>query len=63
MSGWSILGKQKHHRNMIILFKALATGMVVGAVFALMDLPIPAPPTIIGIAGIFGIFLGYILFI
>ena len=38
---------------------ALLTGILVGALFALVDVPIPAPPNIAGILGIFGIFLGY----
>ncbi len=36
------------------------TGLVVGVVFAAMDLPIPAPPTLSGVMGIIGIFLGYL---
>lgn len=38
---------------------ALFTGGIVGVVFALMKLPIPAPPVLSGIVGIIGIFLGY----
>jgi XapX domain-containing protein len=38
---------------------ALLTGILVGALFALVDVPIPAPPNIAGILGIFGIYLGY----
>lgn len=41
---------------------ALATGMVVGFLFALFRLPIPAPPVFSGIIGIVGIYLGYRLF-
>ncbi|WP_339148096.1 MULTISPECIES: DUF1427 family protein [unclassified Sutcliffiella] len=41
---------------------ALATGMVVGFLFALFRLPIPAPPVFSGIVGIVGIYLGYRLF-
>ncbi|TDC28490.1 DUF1427 family protein [Micromonospora sp. 15K316] len=40
---------------------ALLTGLIVGVVFALLRLPIPAPPTLAGIAGIIGIFLGFIV--
>ena len=44
---------------MIIL--SLITGMIVGIVFGLLRLPIPAPPHIEGILGIIGIFLGYVI--
>ncbi|QFT90973.1 hypothetical protein FIU87_20195 [Bacillus sp. THAF10] len=41
---------------------ALVTGLVVGFIFALFRLPIPAPPVFSGIVGIVGIYLGYKLF-
>jgi len=41
-----------------ILFATL-TGFVAGAVFALMDAPIPAPPKLAGVMGIVGIYAGY----
>lgn len=37
---------------------ATITGIFVGLVFSLLKLPIPAPPVLSGIAGIFGIYLG-----
>tara|TARA_R110000787_G_scaffold69288_8_gene154346 strand:+ start:265 stop:435 length:171 start_codon:yes stop_codon:yes gene_type:complete len=37
---------------------ATITGIIVGLVFSLLKLPIPAPPVLSGIAGIFGIYLG-----
>ena len=40
---------------------AFITGIIVGVVFALLKLPIPAPPTLAGILGIIGIFVGYII--
>ena len=40
---------------------ATITGAVMGAVFAFFKLPIPAPSAFAGIAGIIGIWLGYIL--
>lgn len=40
---------------------ALLTGLAVGVLFALLRLPVPAPPTLAGVAGIVGIFLGFIL--
>ncbi|WP_066634081.1 XapX domain-containing protein [Desulfolucanica intricata] len=38
---------------------ATATGLVVGLLFARLKLPIPAPPTLAGVMGIVGLFLGY----
>ena len=40
---------------------ALVTGLVAGFAFAKLKLPIPAPPSLAGILGIVGIFLGYLL--
>ena len=37
---------------------SLATGALVGIVFSVLKLPLPAPPVLSGIAGIFGIYLG-----
>lgn len=37
---------------------SLVTGMVVGVVFTLFKLPLPAPPVLSGILGIVGIYLG-----
>ena len=37
---------------------ALITGIIVGAIFSLLKLPLPAPPVLSGIAGIFGIYVG-----
>jgi XapX domain-containing protein len=38
---------------------ALATGIVAGAVFAALEVPIPAPPNVAGVMGIVGIYLGF----
>ncbi len=38
---------------------ALITGFIAGALFAGIGVPIPAPPTITGVLGIVGIYLGY----
>jgi len=38
---------------------ALLTGLVAGAAFAFLNIPIPAPPELAGVLGIVGIFLGY----
>lgn len=43
-----------------ILLSTLS-GAIVGLVFGFMKLPIPAPPSLTGIMGIVGIFLGYIV--
>jgi XapX domain-containing protein len=40
---------------------SLVAGLIVGFLFGKLKLPIPAPPTITGILGIVGIFLGYLL--
>ncbi|MFC4077282.1 XapX domain-containing protein [Salinithrix halophila] len=44
---------------MKIYLLSLLTGGMVGLFFALLRLPIPAPPALSGILGIFGIYLGY----
>ncbi|GAD12876.1 xapX domain-containing protein [Geobacillus kaustophilus GBlys] len=41
---------------------SLITGIVVGFLFTLLRLPIPAPPALAGIAGIVGVYLGMRLF-
>lgn len=38
---------------------ALLTGATLGGVFALLQVPIPAPPELPGVLGIVGIFVGY----
>ncbi|OAQ53613.1 XapX domain-containing protein [Natrinema mahii] len=38
---------------------ALLTGLVTGALFRFLNVPIPAPPELPGIVGIVGIYLGY----
>lgn len=38
---------------------ALLTGLLTGAAFAFLEVPIPAPPELPGILGIVGIYLGY----
>ncbi|MGY4688382.1 XapX domain-containing protein [Salibacterium sp. K-3] len=41
---------------------SLLTGLGVGFLFALVRLPIPAPPALPGVLGVAGIFLGYKVF-
>ena len=38
---------------------ALLTGLVAGALFAALNVPIPAPPELAGVMGIVGLFAGY----
>lgn len=40
---------------------AFGAGIVVGAIFTVFGFPLPAPPTIGGVMGILGVFLGSIL--
>lgn len=45
--------------NVVIVALSILTGAIVGGVFAYLGVPVPAPPTLAGVAGIVGIFLGY----
>ena len=38
---------------------ALFAGIIIGIIFNILKLPVPAPGTIQGILGIIGIFIGY----
>lgn len=40
---------------------AFIVGFLVGAIFGILTLPIPAPPTLAGVLAIVGIYLGYTL--
>lgn len=40
---------------------ALIAGLVLGGVMTALNLPLPAPTSIVGIVGIFGVWLGYSL--
>jgi XapX domain-containing protein len=42
-----------------VVVLALLTGVLTGAVFKFLQVPIPAPPELPGIMGIAGIYLGY----
>lgn len=46
------------NETLIILY-SLAAGSMVGIVFSLLKLPIPAPQNFSGIAGIIGIYFGF----
>ncbi|MDJ0800689.1 MAG: DUF1427 family protein [Calothrix sp. MO_167.B12] len=41
---------------------SLFTGFVVGMLFSAIRLPIPAPPVLSGVMGIFGIYLGSVVY-
>lgn len=43
---------------MKLVMIALLTGIITGSIFSFAKLPLPAPPTFAGIAGIIGIYLG-----
>lgn len=40
---------------------ATISGLIVGGLFSFLNLPIPAPPTLSGVMGIVGIYLGFVL--
>ncbi len=44
------------------LLLGLGAGFAVGLLFSWLRLPLPAPPTLVGIAGALGVCLGGILF-
>jgi len=46
---------------MKIAILSLISGIICGALFSLVKLPIPAPPSIAGLLGIIGIVIGYYL--
>lgn len=45
--------------NLVLSTLALCTGFLAGAAFAALGVPIPAPPTLSGVLGIVGIYLGF----
>jgi XapX domain-containing protein len=45
--------------NVQLIALGLVTGALTGAFFALVDVPIPAPPELPGLMGIVGIYIGY----
>ncbi|MFZ5596734.1 MAG: XapX domain-containing protein [Bacillota bacterium] len=40
---------------------SMITGLTAGVLFAVLKLPVPAPSTLAGVAGILGLFLGYMI--
>jgi XapX domain-containing protein len=43
----------------LVTVLAFLTGLLTGALFAYLEIPIPAPPSIAGVLGIFGIYAGF----
>lgn len=43
------------------IFLALVAGLLVGIIFKFLKLPIPAPPVLTGVVGIFGVYFGGIV--
>lgn len=41
---------------------AILAGAIVGFLFGVIKLPIPAPPALPGVMGIFGVYLGFKLY-
>lgn len=41
---------------------ALLAGVLVGVLFSVIKLPLPAPPALAGVAGIVGIYLGHVIY-
>ncbi|WP_226036808.1 DUF1427 family protein [Aquibacillus saliphilus] len=44
------------------LILSLVAGLVIGVVFKLLRLPLPAPPVLAGVLGIVGVYSGGVLF-
>ncbi|MGP3778477.1 XapX domain-containing protein [Halanaerobium saccharolyticum] len=42
-------------------FLAAISGLIVGGLFSFLKLPIPAPPTLSGVMGIVGIYVGFMI--
>ena len=40
---------------------AALTGLAVGVLFSFLKLPLPAPPTLAGVMGIVGMFVGFVI--
>lgn len=44
---------------MVEVLISLVIGGLVGVIFSVISIPVPAPPTVAGVAGILGLTLGY----
>jgi XapX domain-containing protein len=45
--------------NPVFVVLATLAGLTVGAFFAFLRIPVPAPPSLAGVMGIVGVWLGY----
>lgn len=45
--------------DLVVALLALLTGLLAGALFSFLQVPIPAPPELPGLLGIVGIYVGY----
>ncbi|MDD3150854.1 MAG: DUF1427 family protein [Candidatus Gastranaerophilales bacterium] len=45
----------------MIYIWSMLTGIVLGSIFTLLKLPIPAPSTLAGVLGILGVYIGYVI--
>ena len=45
--------------NVALTVLAFLTGLLAGALFAFLEVPVPAPPTLSGVLGIVGIYVGF----
>lgn len=43
------------------LLLSIFAGIVIGVVFKFLRLPLPAPPVLAGVLGVFGVYLGGVL--
>ena len=49
---------ERKHSRMNMMLIALAVGVVIGAVFKILKLPVPVPKDFAGIVGVIGMFVG-----
>lgn len=45
----------------LLILKSLLAGMALGGIFFILKLPAPAPATLSGVVGVFGVFAGYLV--
>lgn len=43
------------------LFLSMLAGIVIGIVFKFLRLPLPAPPVLAGVLGVFGVYIGGVI--
>ncbi|SHG49929.1 XapX domain-containing protein [Ornithinibacillus halophilus] len=46
---------------MKLTVQTFLAGVVLGAIFSLLNLQIPAPPTLAGVMGVVGTFIGFVI--